>query len=134
MTDEKATKLFAKALSVLRMASEYNAQGEIKAEVSQGKVIGLSISGGVLESDFEFTETTIQEQAKKSIPPPPSPPPHEPEEYGVYPGGILEKLHRLFFGSQKPSDVLNSVGPNTKVVFGPPLKPKPTNQAGTCKR
>lgn len=134
MTDEKATKLFAKALSVLRMASGYNGQGEIKAEVSQGKVIGLSISGGVLESDFEFTETTIQEQAKKSIPPPPSPPPPEPEEYGAYPGGILEKLHRLFFGSQKSPDVLSSVESDTKVVFGPPPKPQPTNTVGTCKR
>ena len=42
MTDEKAIKLFTKALSILRMASGYNAQGEIKAEVSHGKVIGSS--------------------------------------------------------------------------------------------
>lgn len=134
MTDEKAIKLFTKALSVLRMASGYNAQGEIKAEVSHGKVIGFSISGKVLESDFEFTETTIQEQAKKSIPPPPSPPPSEPEEYEIYPDGFLKKLRELFFGPQKSPDVLNSVGSDTKVVFGPPPKPQHTNTAGTCKR
>nr|DAN48714.1 MAG TPA: hypothetical protein [Bacteriophage sp.] len=132
MTDEKAIKLFTKALSVLRMASGYNAQGEIKAEVSHGKVIGLSISGRVLESDFEFTKPIIQEQSKKSIPLPPPPP--EPEEYEVYPGGILEKLHRLFFGSQKSPDVLSSVESDTKSVYGPPPKPQHTNTAGTCKR
>lgn len=133
MTDEKAIKLFTKALSILRMASGYNAQGEIKAEVSHGKVIGLSISGRVLESDFEFMEPIIQEQSKKSIPLPPPPPP-EPEEYEVYPDGFLKKLHELFFGPQKSPDVLNSVGPNTKAVFGPPSKPQHTNTAGTCKR
>lgn len=133
MTDEKAIKLFTKALSILRMASGYNAQGEIKAEVSHGKVIGLSISGGVLESDFEFTKPIIQEQSKKSIPLPPPPPP-EPEEYEVYPDGFLKKLRELFFGPQKSPDVLNSVGSDTKVVFGPPPKPQHTNTAGTCKR
>lgn len=133
MTDAKATKLFAKALSVLRMASGYNGQGEIKAEVSHGKVIGLSISGRVLESDFEFTKPIIQEQSKKSIPLPPPPPP-EPEEYEVYPDGFLKKLRELFFGPQKSPDVLNSVGSGTKVVFGPPPKPQHTNTAGTCKR
>lgn len=133
MTDEKATKLFAKALSVLRMASGYNGQGEIKAEVSHGKVIGLSISGGVLESDFEFTESIIQEQSKKSIPLSPPPPP-ESEEYKVCPDGILEKLHRLFYGSQEASEISRTVQSDTKVVFGPPPKPKPTNQAGTWRR
>lgn len=133
MTDEKATKLFAKALSVLRMASGYNGQGEIKAEVSHGKVIGLSISGGVLESDFEFMESIIQEQSKKSIPLSPPPPP-ESEEYKVCPDGILEKLHRLFYGSQEASEISRTVQSDTKVVFGPPPKPQHTNTAGTCKR
>lgn len=133
MTDEKATKLFAKALSVLRMASGYDGQGEIKAEVSQGKVTGLSISGGVLESDFEFTEPIIQEQSKKSIPLPP-PPPSESEEYKVCPDGILEKLHRLFYGSQEALEISRTVQSDTKVVFGPPPKPQHTNTAGTCKR
>lgn len=130
MTDEKAIKLFTKALNIFRMASGYNAQGEIKAEVSHGKVIGLSISGRVLESDFEFTESSIQEQAKNSIPLPPPPPP-EPDEYGVYPGGILEKLHRLFYRSREPSEVSHSTQPNTNVVSGAPPKPEPTNRGST---
>ena len=133
MKDEIATKLFLKALKVLRFSSGYNGQGKIIVRVAQGKVIGFRISGDVLDDDFDFTEPIIQEQSKKSIPLPPPPPP-EPEEYEVYPDGILRKLHRLFYGSQKTSEVSRAVQSDTKVVFGPPPKPQHTNTAGTCKR
>lgn len=132
MKDEIATKLFLRALKVLRFSSGDNGEGEIIVRVAQGKVIGFRISGDVLDDNFDFTESIIQEQSKKFIPLPPPPPP-EPEEYEVYPGGILEKLHR-FFGSQKSPDVLSSVESDTKSVYGPPPKPQHTNTAGTCKR